>query len=53
VLLNGTVVESDRSEAIKLYGRPWSNREIIRGGIAMPDAAKLLGDELARDVYQK
>src|ERR1700722_12212236 len=49
VSLNGTVVESDRSEAIKLYGRPWSNREIIRGGLATPDAAKVLSDELARN----
>jgi lipid-binding SYLF domain-containing protein len=53
VSLNGTVVEPDRSEATRLYGRPWSNREIIRGGVAMPDAAKILGDELARDVYGK
>ena len=53
VSLNGTVVEPDRSEARRLYGRPWSNREIIRGGVAIPDAAKILGDELARDVYRK
>jgi lipid-binding SYLF domain-containing protein len=53
VSLNGTVVEPDRAEAIRLYGRPWSNREIIRGAVAMPDAAKVLGDELARDVYRK
>jgi lipid-binding SYLF domain-containing protein len=53
VSLSGTVVEPDRSEATKLYGRPWSNREIIRGGIAVPDAAKILADELARDVYRK
>jgi len=46
VSLNGTVVESDRSEAIKLYGRAWSTREIIRGGIAMPDAAKFLATRL-------
>jgi lipid-binding SYLF domain-containing protein len=51
--LSGTVVEPDRSEATKLYGRPWSNREIIRGGIAVPDAAKILADELSRDVYRK
>ena len=30
-----------------------ANRKIIRGGIAMPDAARILGDELARDVYKK
>ena len=51
--LNGTVVEADRSETIRLYGRPWSNRDIIEGALAMPDAAKILGDELARDVYKK
>jgi lipid-binding SYLF domain-containing protein len=51
--LNGTIVEADRAETIKLYGRPWSNRDIIEGAIAMPDAARILGDELARDVYKK
>jgi len=53
VSLNGTVVEPDRAEATRLYGRPWSIREIIRGGVAMPDAAKVLDDELARDIYHK
>jgi len=53
VSLNGTVVEPDRAEANRLYGRPWSNREIIRGAVAVPDAAKVLGDELARDLYRK
>ena len=53
VSLNGTMVESDHAEAKRLYGRDWSNRDIIQGAIAMPDAAKILGDELARDVYQK
>jgi hypothetical protein len=38
---------------MRLYGRPWSSRDIIEGAIAMPDAAKILGDELARDVYKK
>jgi SH3 domain-containing YSC84-like protein 1 len=51
--LNGTVVEADRAETLRLYGRPWSNRDIIEGAIAMPDAAKILGDELARDVYKQ
>jgi len=53
VSLNGTVVEPDKAEATRLYGRPWSNRELLRGGVAMPEAAKILADELARDVYQK
>jgi lipid-binding SYLF domain-containing protein len=53
VSLNGTIVEPDKAEAARLYGRPWSNREILRGGVAMPEAAKMLADELARDVYQK
>ena len=53
VSLNGTVVEADKSEATRLYGRPWSNRELLRGGVAMPEAAKILADELARDVYRK
>jgi lipid-binding SYLF domain-containing protein len=53
VSLNGTIVETDKTETRKLYGREWSNREIIRGGIAMPEAAKVLADELGRDVYKK
>lgn len=53
VSLNGTVVEADHPEARKLYGRASSNREILQGGVALPDAAKVLGDELARDVYRK
>ncbi|MGA2713836.1 MAG: lipid-binding SYLF domain-containing protein [Bryobacteraceae bacterium] len=53
VSLNGTVVENDKQEATKLYGRPWSNREIIRGGIAIPEAAKALGAELERDIPKK
>jgi len=53
VALNGTVVEHDRAEAIRLYGRPWSNREIIRGGLAMPDPARVLTTELSREIYKK
>jgi lipid-binding SYLF domain-containing protein len=53
VSLNGTVVENDKAEAMKLYGRPWSNREIIRGGVAVPQAAKELAAELGRDVHKK
>jgi lipid-binding SYLF domain-containing protein len=53
VSLNGTVVENDKPEAAKLYGRQWSNREIIRGGIAVPEAAKALGAELQRDIRNK
>jgi len=51
VSLNGTMVEPDRSEAAKLYGRPWSTREIVRGDIATPAAARILDDELNRDIY--
>ena len=53
VSLNGTIVETDKAETNRLYGRSWSNREIIRGGIAIPEAAKVLADELGRDVYKK
>jgi lipid-binding SYLF domain-containing protein len=53
VSLNGTVVEPDKAEATKLYGKPWNTREIIRGGVAVPEAARLLDDELRRDVFQK
>jgi SH3 domain-containing YSC84-like protein 1 len=53
VALNGTVVERDRAEAMRLYGRPWSNREIIRGGVAIPEPARVLTTELERDIYRK
>jgi lipid-binding SYLF domain-containing protein len=53
VSLNGTVVENDKSEATRLYGRPWSNREIIRGGVALPDVARPLAAELERDIPKK
>ena len=53
VSLNGTAVEWDRAEAVRLYGRPWSNREIIRGGVAIPDSARVLTTELERDVYKR
>jgi lipid-binding SYLF domain-containing protein len=53
VALKGTVVERDRSEALRLYGKPWSNREIIRGGLSTPDPARVLTNELDRDVYKK
>jgi len=51
VSLNGTVVEPDRAEATRLYGRPWSNRQIVRGDVSTPPAAKILDDELNRDIY--
>src|SRR5579863_2069214 len=53
VALSGTAVERDRAEAMHLYGRPWSNREIIRGGVSIPDSARVLTTELSRDVYNK
>jgi SH3 domain-containing YSC84-like protein 1 len=46
VALDGTVVEHDESEAKKLYGRPWSNHEIISGDIKPPEAAVPLVREL-------
>jgi SH3 domain-containing YSC84-like protein 1 len=51
VSLNGTVIENDKAEAMRIYGRAWSNRDIIRGGIAVPQAAKALAAELARDLH--
>jgi lipid-binding SYLF domain-containing protein len=52
VSLSGTVVENDKAEAAKLYGRQWSNREIIRGGVALPEAARAFQAELNRDIYK-
>ena len=51
--LKGMIVENDKSEAEKLYGRQWSNREIVRGGVAVPEGARALIAELGRDVYKK
>jgi SH3 domain-containing YSC84-like protein 1 len=53
VALSGTVVERDQAETIRLYGRSWSNRDILRGGVAIPDPAKGLTTELGRDFYTK
>ena len=53
VALSGTVVERDQAETIRLYGRSWSNRDILRGDVALPDPAKILITELGRDFYKK
>jgi lipid-binding SYLF domain-containing protein len=53
VALRGTVVERDRAEVVRLYGKDWSNRDILRGDVAIPDPAKVLTTELGRDFYQK
>lgn len=53
VALKGTIVEHDVAEATRLYGRPWSNREIIRGGVKPPQSALVLTSELARDIYRQ
>ena len=53
VALKGTIVEHDVAEAKRLYGRPWSNREIIRGGVKAPESTHVLTAELARDFYTR
>jgi len=53
VALSGTVVERDRTEAVRLYGKPWTNREILSGGVSIPDPAKIFTTELGRDFYKK
>src|SRR5580692_7011124 len=53
VALSGTVVERDQAETIRLYGRSWSNRDILRGDVAIPDPAKILTTELGTDFYKK
>jgi lipid-binding SYLF domain-containing protein len=53
VALRGTVVERDRAEVVRLYGKSWSNRDILRGGVSIPDPAKVLTTELGRDFYKK
>jgi lipid-binding SYLF domain-containing protein len=42
VSLNGTVVEGDKSENEKLYGKPLSSKEIIEAKPASPPAARPL-----------
>jgi len=44
--LDGTVVEHDEGEAKKLYGKAMSNRDIIEGHVATPEAARVLVHEL-------
>jgi lipid-binding SYLF domain-containing protein len=53
VALRGTVVERDRAEVVRLYGKDWSNRDILRGDVAIPDPAQALTMELGRDFYKK
>ena len=44
--LDGTVVEHDGGETVKLYGGPMNNHEIIAGTARVPEAAYILVREL-------
>jgi lipid-binding SYLF domain-containing protein len=46
VSLNGTTVETDKSEDQKLYGKTMDNKEIIQGRVPPPAAARQLIAEL-------
>ena len=46
VSLNGTTVETDKSEDQKLYGKAMDNKEIIQGQVPPPPAARELIAEL-------
>jgi len=46
VALDGTVVEHDGDETVKLYGHPMSNREIVDGRTRTPEAARPLVHEM-------
>jgi lipid-binding SYLF domain-containing protein len=46
VALNGTVVETDKGENEKLYGRPEQHNAILRGEVRAPEAARVLTSEL-------
>lgn len=49
VSLNGTVVETDKDENRKLYGKAiTSNKEIVEGKVAPPEAGQVLTAELKR-----
>jgi lipid-binding SYLF domain-containing protein len=48
VSLNGTIVETDKGENKKLYGKEMDNREIIQGKVAAPPAAHELIAELSQ-----
>jgi lipid-binding SYLF domain-containing protein len=42
VSLNGTVVQMDKGENEKLYGKPLTSKEILQGTIPVPDSARVL-----------
>ncbi len=51
VSLDGTTITPDHAEDRKLYGRDVSNRDIIRGEVPAPEAAKVLTSVL--DEYSR
>jgi lipid-binding SYLF domain-containing protein len=44
--LDGTVVEHDDGETVKLYGHPMNNHDIIAGATRVPPSARLLVKEM-------
>lgn len=48
VSLNGTWVQSDKSENEKLYGKPTHHRDILSGEVQAPAGADILTAELAQ-----
>jgi lipid-binding SYLF domain-containing protein len=42
VSLNGTVVQVDKTENAKLYGKPLTSKEILEGKRAIPESARVL-----------
>jgi lipid-binding SYLF domain-containing protein len=42
VSLNGTVVQIDKEENVKLYGKPLTSKEILEGTIPVPESARVL-----------
>jgi len=48
VSLDGTVVQGDKEENEKLYGRPLTTKEIIEGTVGIPPAARVLTSVLGQ-----
>jgi lipid-binding SYLF domain-containing protein len=48
VSLNGTVVQMDKGENEKLYGKPLTSKEILQGTIPVPESARVLTSVLQK-----
>ena len=50
--LQGATMRPDKEENQKLYGKAMNNKEILDGGVATPEAARILTSALNRSSEQ-